>query len=81
MTLQTNTTPTSLLFPWFPSSARKTTKQATADLFIMLAGYVEARRAATQTTDAIDVMIAEGFDTTVIVGVRIILTSFTELSN
>ena len=69
LTLQTSSTPTSLLLPWFPSSARKTLKQATTDLFTMIYVYVETRRHAEPTSDAIDVLIAEGETTQNIVGV------------
>ena len=69
MTLQTNATPTSLLLPWFPSPARKTGKEATTELFTMLYTYVENRRNAEPTSDAIDVLIADGETTQNIVGV------------
>ena len=69
MTLQTNATPTSLLLPWFPSPARKTGKEATTKLFTMLYTYVENRRHAEPTSDAIDVLIADGETTQNIVGV------------
>jgi len=69
LTLQTNATPTSLLLPWFPSPARKTGKEATTELFTMLRAYVETRRRAELTSDAIDVLIADGETTQNIVGV------------
>ena len=69
MTLQTNATPTSLLLPWFPSPARKTGKEATTELFTMLYTYVENRRHAEPTSDAIDVLIADGETTQNIVEV------------
>ena len=69
MTLQTSATPTSLLLPWFPSPARKTVKQATTELFTMLYTYVENRRNEELTSDAIDVLIADGETTQSIVGV------------
>jgi sterol 14-demethylase len=69
ITLQINDTPTSLLFPWFPSPSRKAGKQATTELFTMLHTYVEARRHAELTSDAIDILIAEGESTQNIVGV------------
>ena len=71
MTLQTSTTPGSLLFPWFPSSARKTVKQVTTDIFTMLYTYVETRRHADPTNDAIDVLIADGEKTQNIVEVSL----------
>jgi hypothetical protein len=60
LTLQTSATPASLLLPWFPSPARKRVKQATTDLFTMLCDYIETRRHAEPTSDAIDVLIADG---------------------
>jgi cytochrome P450 len=60
VTLQSSATPTSLLLPWFPSTARKEKRQANTILYTMLYAYVEARRRAEPTTDAIDVLIAEG---------------------
>ena len=67
--LMTSSTPTALLLPWFPSPARKATKEATTKLFIMLATYVEGRRNAEPTNDAIDIMIADGETTEKIVEV------------
>ena len=69
MTLQTSATPASLILPWYPSSARKAGKQATTELYTMIYTYVETRRRAEPTTDAIDVLIAEGETTQNIVGV------------
>ena len=69
MTIQTSTTPVSLLFPWFPSPARKAVKQATTDMHTTLSTYVETRRHAEPTSDAIDILIADGEVTQNIVGV------------
>ena len=69
MTLQTSATPTSLLFPWFPSLSREAGKQATTELYTMLHTYVETRRHAELTSDAIDVLIDDGDTTQNIVGV------------
>ena len=69
MTLQTSATPASLLLPWFPSPARKAGKQATAEMYTMLHAYVEARRGAEPTSDAIDVFIGNGETTQDIIGV------------
>ena len=60
MTINTNSTPVSCLLPWFPGPARKSIDRATTDLYVMLRTYVEARRLAEPTNDAIDVMIADG---------------------
>jgi sterol 14-demethylase len=69
LTLQTSATPASLLLPWFPSPARRTGKKATTELFTMIYTYVETRRHAEPTADAIDVLIADGETTQNIVGV------------
>jgi len=69
LTLQTSATPTSMLLPWFPSPARNTGKEATTEMFTMLYTYVETRRHAELTSDAIDVLIADGETTQNIVGV------------
>ena len=60
MTLQTSATPTSLLLPWFPSSARKAGKWATTDMYTIICTYIETRRDAEPTNDAIDLLIADG---------------------
>ena len=70
MILQANATPVSLLLPWLPSPMRKARKKATTDFFIMLHDYVEARRRAELTSDAIDVLIANGETTQGIVEVN-----------
>ena len=69
MAFQTSTTPASLLLPWFPSPAMAAKKEATTGLFTILYTYVERRRHAEPTSDAIDVLIAEGETTETIVGV------------
>jgi hypothetical protein len=69
LTLQTSATPASLLLPWFPSPARKRVKEATTDLFTMLCTYIESRRHAKLTSDAIDVLVADGETTQTITAV------------
>ena len=69
MTLQTSSTPTSLLLPWFPSPARRTGRRATLEMYTVLHTYVENRRRAEPTSDAIDVLIVDGETTQNIVGV------------
>ena len=71
MTLRTSATPASLLLPWFPSPARKTGKQAATEMYTMLHTYVEARRGAEPTSDAIDVFIGDEETTQSIVGVSL----------
>ena len=69
LTLRTAATPISLLFPWFPSPARKMVKDATAELYSMLDTYVESRRRADLTGDPIDILIADGDKTEDIIAV------------
>ena len=78
MTIQTGVTPTSLVLPWLPSPAKKARTQATTELYSILYAYVENRRHAELTSDAIDVLIADGETTQMIVGVSttLILKSF-----
>jgi len=66
-TFQTSATPASLLLPWFPSPAGKVKKEAATELFNTLYTYVETRRHAELTSDAIDVLIADGETTQKIV--------------
>lgn len=70
MTHEASSTPAAVLLPWLPSAARKAGKEATTELFTMLYAYVEKRRRAEPTRDAIDIMIADGEATQKIVGVR-----------
>ena len=60
MIIHTNATPVSCLMPWFPGPARKSIDRATTELYTILLNYVEARRQAEPTSDAIDVLIADG---------------------
>jgi hypothetical protein len=60
LTLQASATPASLLLPWFPSPARKRVKRATIELFTMFYTYVKTGRNAEPTSNAIDVLIADG---------------------
>ena len=68
-TLQAGSTPTSLLLPWFPSPARVAMKISTTELFTLLSTYVENRRHAEPTGEGIDILIAEGETTQIIVEV------------
>ena len=69
MTLKTSVTPISLMLPWFPGPARRTMKQANTEMYTMLYTYIETRRHAEPTSDAIDVLIADGETTPSIVWV------------
>ena len=72
MTHQASFTPTALLLPWFPSPAKKAGRSAATELFTMLYTYVERRRRAEPTNDAIDILIADGETTKKIVGVCLV---------
>ena len=61
--------PAALIFPWFPSPSRVKITATNIKLFLMLRNYVEARRQAEPTNDAIDVLIADGETTQYIVQV------------
>ena len=69
ITHQASITPAALLLSWFPSPARKANEDATTQLFAIVYAYVEKRRHAKFTSDAIDIMIAEGDTTQKIVAV------------
>jgi cytochrome P450 len=59
--LDESSTPTSLLFPWFPSPARRVKQTSTKVLHTMLWNYVEERKKAPlPTSDAIDLLLGEG---------------------
>ena len=60
LTILTGSTPISLVLPWFPNPASKIRNQATVELYSILCTYVEARRHAELTNDAIDFLIADG---------------------
>ena len=67
-------TPTALLLPWFPGPARKAIKDSTTELFMLLYTYVENRRHAEPTGEAIDILIADGETTQIIV--QVLLPSY-----
>jgi len=60
---QKSRTATSLLLPWFPSPGKIAAKLITYKLYTMLCGHIEARKTQTPTTDAIDVLLSEGYET------------------
>ena len=69
MTLEKSFTPASLLLPWFLSPAKIASGKAAVEFYLMLRNYVEARRKADLTSDAIDILIADGATTPTIVKV------------
>ena len=70
-TIQTSSTPASLLLPWFPGPARMSKKQATAEMYTILYTYVEIRRRAEPTNDTIDILISSGETTEKIIEVSL----------
>lgn len=59
-----------VLLPWLPSPSKKSRDRATMDLFVMLNHYVELRRkAATPTSDPLDILIEAGDGNEVIIQV------------
>jgi sterol 14-demethylase len=70
--LEKSATPVGLLLPWFPGTAKRDKNQATKGLYDMLSHYVNIRRTAeVPSPDAIDVLIGDGADNTIIVEVRV----------
>lgn len=72
--LEKSATPTALLLPWFPGPAKRQNKRAVTELYTMLSHYVDIRRKATPSSDAIDFLIAEGESNDAIVGVSSVLS-------
>ena len=71
--LEKSATPMSLLFPWFPGTAKRNEKQAVKDLYAMLSHYVDVRRKAeAPNSDAIDIFITIGEDNPTIIGVGLV---------
>ncbi|KAG6811694.1 hypothetical protein H0H92_006201, partial [Tricholoma furcatifolium] len=67
--LEQSSTPFALLFPWFPSAAKKAKQTATQGLYMLLYRYVMIRRqVGASTSDAIDVLIASGESNEGIIG-------------
>lgn len=59
--LEKSATPTALLLPWFPGSAKRAKEASTTALFTMLWNYVEDRKKApVPNSDAIDVLLGMG---------------------
>ena len=61
--LQKSATPTALLLPWFPGSAKRAKEASTTALFTMLWDYVEERKKSpVPSSDAIDMLLGEGMN-------------------
>jgi len=75
--LEKSATAVGLLLPWFPGTARKDKKQASEGLYRLLSYYVDARRKAeVSSSDAIDELIADGADNTIIIEVCYVSSFF-----
>ena len=67
--LQTSSTPAAVLFPWFPSPTRQAKKASTKALFTILSNYIEERKKAPlPSSNAIDILLAQGLSNTDIIG-------------
>ena len=59
--MEKGSTPASVLFPWFPSAARKRKNAATNDLYLLLKKHLDARQEeGRREEDAVQVLIDEG---------------------
>lgn len=69
--IEKSATPVSLLLPWLPSAAKKAKEKATTDLYNTLLKYVDLRRkAGSESTEPIDLLLAQGHSDPSIIGVR-----------
>ena len=69
--IEKNGTPVTILFPWFPSSAKRAKKRATTALYKSFLSYIELRRKApTLSNDPIDLFISQGLTDDDIIDVR-----------
>ena len=59
----TSPTPFASMLPWFPSPAKVKMIMSNVRMFSIFRNYVEARRRAVPTSDAIDLLIADGENT------------------
>jgi hypothetical protein len=69
--IEKNGTAVTILFPWFPSFARRAKKKATKALYSIFLKYIELRRkSSTPSNDPIDLFISEGMSDDDIIRVR-----------
>lgn len=55
------TTPSAILFPWFPSRTRMTKKKKTKELYDLIASYVDKRKESGETQDdAVQALLDQG---------------------
>ena len=68
--LEKSSTPTTMLFPWFPGPAKKNRERVSKILYTKFHDYVELRKnAAVPSSDSIDVLLGQGVPTSEIVEV------------
>lgn len=66
--LEKSSTPAAVLFPWFPSPARRAKKASTKALFTIVSNYIERKKAPVPSSDAIDTLLAQGMNNNDITG-------------
>ena len=71
MEIEKNGTAVTILFPWFPSFAKRAKKKATKALYDTFSSYVKIRRnSSTPSNDPIDFFISQGLSDHIIIEVR-----------
>ena len=69
--IEKNGTAVTILFPWFPSFAKRAKRKATKDLYNIFLTYIDLRRkSSTPSNDPIDLFISEGLSDNDIIAVR-----------
>ena len=69
--IEKNGTPVTVLFPWFPSFAKRAKKKAMMVLYNTFLSYIELRRKSSNpSNDPIDLFISQGLSDDAIIGVR-----------
>ena len=69
------TTPTSVLFPFFPGSAMIRKARATKEIYDMIIAAINARRCSGKAkNDSLQMLLDAGEDDTMVVGVRELLS-------
>ena len=69
--IEKNGTPITVLFPWFPSFAKRAKTRATKALYNTFLSYVDLRRkSSAPSNDPIDLFISQGLPDDIIIQVR-----------
>ena len=69
--IEKNGTPVTVLFPWFPSFAKRAKTKATMALYNTFLSYIDLRRkSSAPSNDAIDLFISQGLPDDIIIEVR-----------